>query len=152
MSDRDSWATPKWLTDLLPHVDLDPCSNARSTVRARQAYSLDSGQDGLALPWSGSVFVNPPFSDIMPWAEKAANSDTTALGFLVNVDSSTQWWSTLTRLLPYAFLFARRIQFSPPPGIPASTNSKPQALLCDLRFWAMCDREIEHHGRLWRVA
>jgi hypothetical protein len=34
-TDRDSWATPPWLTELLPEVDLDPCSNNRSTVKAR---------------------------------------------------------------------------------------------------------------------
>ena len=48
-------AQPK---ELLPLVDLDPCSNPRSTVRARMTMSLEAGQDGLAAPWVGSVFVN----------------------------------------------------------------------------------------------
>ena len=57
MSDRDCWATPKWLTDLLPTVDLDPCSNAQSTVKASTAYDLARGEDGLVLEWFGSVYV-----------------------------------------------------------------------------------------------
>lgn len=44
-------------------IDLDPCSSAyfNQTVKASQYYSLDDrGEDGLTLPWRGSVFVNPP--------------------------------------------------------------------------------------------
>lgn len=75
MSDRDCWATPKWLTDLLPSVDLDPCSNAQSTVRALRTYDLSRDEDGLRLPWFGSVYVNPPYSDVTPWADKLHNED-----------------------------------------------------------------------------
>jgi hypothetical protein len=151
MSDRDSWATPAWLTALLPEVDLDPCSNEHSTVRARKTYRLDRGEDGLVLPWVGSVYVNAPFSDIMPWAVKAGHEVRRGCGFLVNVDSSTAWWRELTSFLPYIFLFDRRIQFVPPPGITPSTNSKPQALLCNWEFWMGCDVALRDRGSLWRM-
>jgi hypothetical protein len=151
MSDRDAWCTPSWLTAALPMVDLDPCSNSRSTVKARQAYSLDRGEDGLALPWVGSVFVNPPYSDILPWAEKAKQhaglGHLTACGFLVNVDTSTKWWHMLSSFLPYALLFNKRIQFDAPPGINVSGNSKPQALLCNRRFLSGC--ELDAHTAMW---
>jgi hypothetical protein len=155
VSDRDAWCTPPWLTALLPEVDLDPCSNERSTVRARKTYQLDRGEDGLALPWSGSIWCNPPYSDVLPWAEKAAATvgypPAPACGFLVNVDSSTTWWRTLTSFLPYIFLFDRRIQFVPPPGITPSTNRKPQALICNAPFLFGCHAELRNRGSLWAL-
>lgn len=154
MSDRDGWCTPKWLTDLLPHVDLDPCSNDRSTVRAKVAYSLETNQNGLELPWFGLTFVNGPFSDLLPWAEKLQCEIRHIYGaaFLVNTDSSTQWWRLLARLLPCRFDFSKRIQFDPPPGVQPSGNSKPQTLLCTETFWRECDEGLAALGVLWRRA
>lgn len=163
MSDRNSWATPAWLTALLPYVDLDPCSNSHSTVRARQTYSLEAGQDGLALPWFGTVYVNGPYANLMPWAMKLAGCYSGidygehrqaagvvfSAGFLVNVDSSTAWWRALCAVLPLRFDFHKRIQFVPPDGVTASTNSKPQALVCDWEFWARCSPDLAQHGTLW---
>lgn len=149
---RDGWCTPSWLTDLLPLVDLDPCSNAQSTVRAKTAYSLDAGQDGLALPWFGLVYVNGPFSDLLPWATKlhAEIRNIHGAAFLVNTDSSTAWWRALARLLTWRFDFNRRIQFAPPPGVTPSTNSKPQTLLMTETFWRECDEGLAQYGVLWR--
>jgi hypothetical protein len=152
VSDRDSWATPAWLTELLPLVDLDPCTNEQSTVKARKTYSACRGEDGLVLPWIGSTYVNPPFSSILPWAEKLAaeSYNVSAAAFLVNADSSTRWWSRLTDSLHCALMFHRRIQFVPPPGIRPSTNNKPQALLMDEAFLDLCSPELLSLGTLWR--
>lgn len=54
-------------------IDLDPCSNAASAVRALVDYRLDRGQDGLALPWRASLtYVNPPYGrEVNRWVCKA---------------------------------------------------------------------------------
>ncbi len=152
MSDRDSWCTPKWLTDLLPHVSLDPCSNPRSTVSAQETYSLESGKDGLTAPWfRGSVYVNPPFSSILPWASKLCERNPCdPAAFLVNVDPSCTWWRVLTSRLDCALMFSKRIQFDPPPGITPSTNSKAQALIMNEPFLAMCNSGLLNLGTVWQ--
>lgn len=147
---RDGWCTPEWLTALLPHVDLDPCSNARSTVRAHRALAIERGEDGLAAPWSGLVFVNPPYSDVLPWVERAEQSPGAHCGFLVNVDPSTAWWRRLQEVCPLALFFHKRIQFVPPQGVKPSTNSKPQALLMSEWFWMQCDARLSEWGTVWR--
>jgi len=148
--DRDSWATPAWLTALLPVADLDPCSNDRSTVRAFTSYQLARGEDGLSLPWRGVLYVNPPYSAILPWADKLANSPyVTACAFLINADPSTKWWRRLSSRLDVALFFHQRIKFSPPPGVQTSSNSKPQALMMDRAFLALCPRELLGLGTLW---
>ena len=32
--------------------------------------SIDVIQDGLATPWEGLVWCNPPYSDVTPWSDK----------------------------------------------------------------------------------
>lgn len=148
---RDSWCTPGWLTELLPVCSLDPCGNPRSTVRAYKTYSLENGEDGLSLPWVGDLFfLNPPFSDIMPWIAKAGSVFPGSFGFLVNVDPSTSWWKRMQERWRLALFFHKRIQFVAPPGVVASTNSKPQALVMDEHFWARCDARLSEYGTMWR--
>lgn len=56
----DHYATPKSFyaqLDKKYQFTMDPCPY-KSTV------------DGLQIPWSGVVYVNPPYSDIYPWLEK----------------------------------------------------------------------------------
>lgn len=56
-------------------IDLDPCSNSREfpNVPARTVYTIDD--DGLARPWFGRVFLNPPYGrGIGPWVAKLVES------------------------------------------------------------------------------
>lgn len=151
--DRDSYCTPDDVTAALPDVDLDPCSNPRSSVRAATTFSLEAGQDGLALPWFGMVYVNFPFSDPLPWAEKIAEEhpNLTGIGVMCNADHSPAWWHVLAEMLPLRLDFDERLQFKPPPGVEPSKNDRPQTLLMDESFWAECDQaSLLAMGKLWR--
>lgn len=56
------WYTPKWVFDELGiGFDLDPCSphDFESFVPARR--KLTVFDDGLSSPWSGRVWLNPPY-------------------------------------------------------------------------------------------
>jgi hypothetical protein len=124
----DGYCTPPWLTALLPVVDLDPASNPRSTVRARRTYSLEKRLDGLKLPWTGSVFLNYPYSDPEPWIAKlleemAARRCTSAI-VLPKLDSSTEAWYRLTSGQPELWTFDKRIQFDEPPELIADRVRK----------------------------
>ena len=70
-------------------VDLDPCSNPSSVVKAR--FRMAAG--GLDSSWTGLVYVNGPWSDLMPWVKKAVEaSDRGAeVLFLARTESATAW-------------------------------------------------------------
>ena len=110
----DGWFTPKWLADALGRFDLDPCSNVNSHVRASMTASLDgtsSYSDGLAVIWAGrSVFVNPPYSNVMPWARKLTEH-TGPWVALLKLDPTTKWWAELMRAMPAVAPFRKRIKF-----------------------------------------
>lgn len=147
MSGRDGWCTPPYITRRLPEVDLDPCSNPRSTVRALRSYSFESGTNGLLLPWYGSVFVNPPFSYVDPWVARRHQADSWC--FLVLEDPSTRWWKKLTSFPCFRFSFNHRVDFVAPPGVEASSNDRSCCLICDRPFRIAIGDRLRGLGQWW---
>lgn len=122
----DGWCTPAALAEALGAFDLDPCSNARSHIRAELRCSLSDPdpmfRDGLEFDWlSCSTFVNPPYSDVMPWARKlvAHNGPWCAL---LKLDPTTKWWAELMRAAPTVAPFRRRIKFESGSGKDMTAN------------------------------
>jgi hypothetical protein len=69
--ESDERYTPAWVFDGLGLVfDLDVAAPVAGgdVVPARARYTV--ADDGLAQPWYGAVWCNPPFSDSTPWAER----------------------------------------------------------------------------------
>lgn len=76
---REDWRTPAEVVELL-HVlwdgkpNLDPCAApdpAHALAKGNLAGPAGSPADGLERPWSGRVYVNPPFGDLAAWMVKA---------------------------------------------------------------------------------
>jgi phage N-6-adenine-methyltransferase len=63
---QNEWHTPEQYVEaaraVLGTIDLDPASNevAQEVIRATTFYTKE--EDGLAKPWRGSVWLNPPYS------------------------------------------------------------------------------------------
>lgn len=69
----DDWYTPPEIFEALRvRFDLDPCSPGRDHwVPADRIYTI--ADDGLAQPWEGFVFMNPPFggrNGHVPWLKR----------------------------------------------------------------------------------
>lgn len=128
--DRDTWCTPRWMTDVIGKFDLDPCSNDRSHVKSQYTYDLARGEDGLVLasevPARYRVFINPPYSNVRPWVDAYKHA---RFCFLLKYDPSTKWCRELMKhTAAVLFPIGTRIEFEPPPGVPASSNQFPHAL------------------------
>jgi DNA N-6-adenine-methyltransferase (Dam) len=89
----DDWYTPRDIFDALGLTfDLDPCSPGPTHwVPARKIYTKED--DGLVQPWSGTVFMNPPFgrrNGHVPWLRKfLAHGDGVAI---VRAYTSSAWF------------------------------------------------------------
>jgi hypothetical protein len=92
-ADADAWFTPRWVFDsMAPRVtfDLDVCAPrnaAHRTVPAVNYYTEDD--DGLAQPWQGLVWCNPPYSRPEAWADRMVAHGNGML--LVHMPNNAAW-------------------------------------------------------------
>ena len=102
-----SSASPEWYTpahiaalvvDVFDVVDVDPCWHPDSPVRARITYTAED--DGLARPWLGRVYLNPPYGRAIDgWIEKLVTEhkagNVTEAVALVPARVDTAWFRRL---------------------------------------------------------
>lgn len=105
MSGNDEYCTPPEYIELarklLGTIDLDPAANliAQEYIQAKQFYTKEN--DGLALPWYGNVWLNPPYSYplVQRFTEKAiefAHSDAKGqVLLLTNACTDAKWFQNL---------------------------------------------------------
>ena len=91
-STSDDYYTPRWVFDALGlHFDLDVASPPGGThVPCRRYFT--QADDGLGQPWEGRVWMNPPFSNTAPWAERWLDHGN---GVALLPTSRARWFSAI---------------------------------------------------------
>jgi hypothetical protein len=112
----DEWYSPPTIVSravqVLGTITLDPCSPESPTVPAQTFYTR--ADDGLSRPWTGRVYMNPPYQQLQIWVEKLlceyreGNIDT-ALALLPS--RTDRPWFQMLHDHPVCFL-AKRLRFS----------------------------------------
>jgi DNA N-6-adenine-methyltransferase (Dam) len=125
--ETNDWWTPPEIVAKLGRFDLDPCAGVGQEPLADRVYvPSHNDQDGLALPWEGRVFCNPPYGpNVGDWAEKMAEHGNGILLIFARVETKA-WrkiWATADGIL---FPF-RRITFLRPGGDKAKSGTAPSA-------------------------
>ena len=94
-SATDLWETPQDFFDQLDKefdFDLDTCA-LEGNAKCTNYYTPE--QDGLSLPWTGTVWCNPPYGrQIGKWVEKAARSaaEGATVVMLLPARTDTRWF------------------------------------------------------------
>lgn len=111
------WYTPRHVVDAvlstMQVIDLDPCADKDRRIPA--AAHLTKQDDGLAHPWKGRVYMNPPYGDgIGEWTAKLrrefdARKVTEAVA-LLPARTETDWWEALGA--EFICLIHGRLKFS----------------------------------------
>lgn len=151
--DRDAWCTPERLAKAIGPIDLDPCSNDRSHVRAAKKLQIERGEDGLAMAKFVAackrVFINPPYSrgQVILWILAYLH---TRFVFLLRLDPSTRWFcEVFIASQAIAVPKLHRVNFEPPPGVTDPGVRFPHAL-----FYAL-EEDITPEVRamcfIWRI-
>ena len=116
-NETDEWSSPRELveplSDTINGFDLDPCSGAEASPFADDTYT--KSDDGLAQSWYGSVWVNPPYSAMSEWTEKAVveskREGVDTILYLCKGDSSTDWWQEAAASAKYVATIDHRLKF-----------------------------------------
>jgi hypothetical protein len=112
--DGDEYYTPPYIIaaarQVLGTIDLDPasCALAQRVIQA-EAY-LTKADDGLSVPWYGTVWLNPPYSKPAPFVTKLIIErdlgNTTAAIIITNNGTETAWGQALLARYPVCFVGA----------------------------------------------
>ena len=115
------WFTPDWVFNgdavgygLGLHFDLDPCSPADATTHVPATLRYTRRDDGLAQPWCGRVWLNPPYTrDVGHWMRKwLAHGNGIAMVFC---RSDAAWCQACLSESDAVLFLAGRIDFVPGP-------------------------------------
>ncbi len=93
-AEKDEWATPQTLYDALDaefHFTLDVCATAEN-AKAERFFTLED--DALTEEWTGACWMNPPYSRMTEFMDKAARSARGGAIVCCLVPSRTDvdWW------------------------------------------------------------
>lgn len=118
-SASDGWPTPQWLVGQLAAefapggFDLDPAADP-DNAKAPRYFTVDD--DGLAQPWHGRIWLNPPYGrTIGQWIRKAITEvdrgNAELVVCLVPARVDTRWWREATAAAALVRFLPGRIRF-----------------------------------------
>lgn len=125
----DVWLTPPALLAALGPFDLDPCAAPTPRPWPTATHHIALPQNGLAAPWFGRVWLNPPYSTQAPkWvARLAEHGRGTALVF---ARTETEWFcSSVWRRASALYFIAGRLHFHDEDGRRAKDNAGAPSVL-----------------------
>lgn len=123
-SGEKTWLTPRYILDPLGHFDTDPCCPKNMPWKTADKM-LTKEEDGTVYPWSGRVWLNPPYGrDGIPFLDRMSKHEAGGIA-LVFARTNTAWWHQLIFPVAHSILFLRgQIRFCKPDGVPG-------------KFWAV---------------
>jgi len=132
-------------------IELDPCSNSHSVVRAEVEYRLPKN-DGLRCSWHHeSIYVNPPYgadrargTTIKDWLSRCAKAHEefgAEVLALVPVATNTKHWkqSVWGIATAVAFLYDTRLKFL----VDGRDGGKGAPMSCAMIYWGSHFRRFE---------
>jgi phage N-6-adenine-methyltransferase len=127
---ENEWYTPSKYIELarsvLGSIELDPASSTQAQERIKAEAYYTKEENGLAKPWFGSVWLNPPYSqpDIANFIDKLVSeikSERVTSAILLTHNYTDTSWFHAAESICTAICFSRgRIAFEAPDGTKAS--------------------------------
>lgn len=126
----DEWYTPPQIFDALGcRFDMDVASPGADVTPWIPAASFITN-DGLRKPWSGFVWMNPPFGPrnaIIPWLKKFFDHGN---GIALTPDrTSAPWWQEFAKRSSLVLFVSPKIKFIDASGNPGASPAQGTSLM-----------------------
>lgn len=102
MKESDQYQTPNWIK-LLFEGWFDPCPlNENPQI------------NGLLIEWKNKTYVNPPYSNPLPWVVKAIeeNKQNKTIALLLKLDTTTKYFKLLMENNAHMIMINERVKFN----------------------------------------
>lgn len=138
------WYTPPHIFEALGlSFGMDPCAppGGLPWIPAERAYSIED--DGLSLPWLGTVWLNPPYGEeTARWMRRlVAHGDGVALVF---ARTETRWFHETVPSADAVCFIAGRLTFVDAAGAPSKYNAGAPSML--VAYGRKAARAVAHSG------
>jgi len=117
----NAWLTPTWFIEEIRtafggRIDLDPCTEPSNPTGARRFFTAKD--DGVRRKWKGRMSVNPPYSPLEPWIDKAiaASKAGARVYMLLPVRTDSGYQQRLLAAATDVLFIHRRLKFVPADG------------------------------------
>lgn len=124
-----TWLTPPRIINSLGEFDLDPCSPVEQPgwTGCKREYNIHD--DGLAQPWEGRVWMNPPYGkEAQHWLKKLKEHGNGIA--LIYARTETRQFFDHIWYDAHAVLFVKgRIKFHTPDGAEGGPANAPSVLV-----------------------
>ncbi len=117
-SSNQSWATPDdFVSAVISRFGPISVDLAANESNARSPLFIDEKQDSLSVDWSqfrGLMWLNPPFENISPWAEKCSYHATchgSKILFLTPASVGSNWFKDCVFQKAQVLFLNQRLKF-----------------------------------------